>query len=130
MIFETMIKVIAIAIISIIFILVLKPQNNHFSIVLTLIVSIILFLIITPFLKEVIDFFNIFSKYIDFKTLYLDVVLKIISISYICEMAVDICKDAGINAIASKIEFGGKILIMVLSLPIISEVLKTVVTIL
>ncbi len=130
MIFDSMIKIVLTAFVAIIFILVLKPNNAHLSTVLALITSVIIFIFITPYIKQIVDLFNSFSTYIDFKTLYLDVVLKIICVSYICEIAVSLCKDAGISSIASKIELSGKILIMVLSLPIISEVLKTVITIL
>ncbi len=130
MIFDSMVKIVAISIVAIIFILVLKPHNSHLALILTLLTSIIVFLFIMPFFQQVIDFLNSFSNYVDYKTLYLDVVLKIICVSYICEIAVELCKDAGINSIASKIELGGKVLIMVLSLPIIEEVLKTVIIIL
>ncbi len=130
MILDSMIKIVMIAIVSVIFILVLKPQNSHLSLILTLLTSVILFLFITPFLEEVVSLVKSFQTYIDFKNLYLDVVLKIICVSYICEIGVDLCKDAGISSIATKIEMGGKVLIMILSLPIIQEVLKTVITIL
>lgn len=130
MIFDSMMKIILVAIISVIFILLLKPYNNHLSILLTLFTTIMIFLFIIPFIKQITDLFSSFSNYIDFDTLYLDVVLRIICVSYICEIAVNICQDAGISSIAKKIELSGKILITVLSLPIINEVLQTVVTIL
>ncbi len=130
MVFDSMMKVVVFAIVSVIFILILKPNNPHIATILTLLVSCIIFLFITPFLEQVILFFNTFSDYMNYKTLYIDVVLKIICISYLCEFGAEICKDAGISSVATKIELGGKILIMCLSLPIISEVLKTVITIL
>lgn len=130
MIFDSMVKIVIVAIISIIFILILKPHNEHISLLLTLITSILIFLCIIPYLNSVLNMFKDFSVYVDYETIYLDVVLKIICISYICEVGVELCKDAGISSIASKIELGGKVLIMVVSIPIIQEVLKTVVTIL
>lgn len=130
MILDSMIKIVMISIISVIFILILKPNNSHIALMLTLLTSVVLFLFITPFLEEVVSLVKSFQTYIDFKNLYLDVVLKIICVSYICEIGVDLCKDAGISSIATKIEMGGKVLIMILSLPIIQEVLKTVITIL
>ncbi len=130
MIVDSMIKIVMFGLVCCIFIIVLKPTSPHISLLLSLAASIMLFLFIMPFLNEIINFFKSFSTYIDFKTLYLDIVLKIICISYICEIGAEICKDANINSVASKIELGGKILIMCLSMPIVSEVLNTVLMIL
>ncbi len=130
MIYDSMMKIVIFSIISILFILILKPNSPHISSIVMLLASVMIFLFITPFLEQIVLFFNSFSSYMNYKTLYIDIVLKIICISYICEFGAEICKDAGINSIATKIELGGKILIMCLSLPIISEVLKTVMTIL
>ena len=49
-------------------------------------------------------------------SIYITTVLKVIGIAYIAGGS-QICKDSGEGAIASKIELGGKIL-MVLALPI------------
>lgn len=130
MAFDIIVKIVIFSIISVVFIIILKPYNAHISILLTLISSIIIFLFIIPYISQIIDLFDYFSNYIDFKTLYIDVVLKIICVSYICELGAELCKDAGISSIATKIEMSGKILIMILSIPIISEVLTTVTSIL
>ena len=50
--------------------------------------------------------------------------IKVTGISILTEFAVSICKDMGESAIASKIDLGGKILIVSLSIPIISAVLS------
>ena len=46
------------------------------------------------------------------------------------EFAVSICKDAGESAIATKIDMGGKVMIVAISIPIISSLLETIVKIL
>ncbi len=127
---DSMIRIIVFAITALVFIIVLKENSPHIAVVLTLVSSVILFLFILPFLQQIIIFFKSFSTYTDYKTLYLDVVLKIICIAYISEIASELCKDAGINSIATKIELGGKVIIMCLSLPIINQVLNTVIMIL
>jgi stage III sporulation protein AD len=50
-------------------------------------------------------------------TQYLSIALKIIGIAYVCEFGVQVCKDAGENSIASKVELGGKVLIAVMAVP-------------
>jgi stage III sporulation protein AD len=51
-------------------------------------------------------------------------VIKIIGIAYAAEFGSQICADAGEGAIASKIELGGKGLIMAISTPIIVSLVE------
>ncbi|MGQ0512778.1 SpoIIIAC/SpoIIIAD family protein, partial [Bacillus sp. D-CC] len=51
--------------------------------------------------------------------------LTIIGIAYIAEFGAQITKDAGQGAIASKIELAGKILILVMAIPIIFSNVST-----
>jgi stage III sporulation protein AD len=59
--------------------------------------------------------------------LYLETVLKIIGISYITEFAAQISRDAGEGSIASRIELAGKVLIMIMAIPIIQAIVETVI---
>lgn len=58
---------------------------------------------------------------------YLETILKIIGIAYIAEFASQITKDAGQSAIASKIELGGKILILAMAIPILTVMIETII---
>ena len=57
---------------------------------------------------------------------YVDIVLKIIGIAYISQFASQICSDAGENSIASKIEFAGKVIIMVISAPVLMSLIEMI----
>ena len=50
--------------------------------------------------------------------------------AYITEFGSQICKDMGENSIASKIELGGKVIIMILGLPILTALTETILEIL
>ena len=56
--------------------------------------------------------------------------IKITGIAILTEYTVSICKDSGESAIASKVDFGGKIVIMSMSIPIISSLLETIIKVL
>lgn len=58
---------------------------------------------------------------------FLKTILKIIGIAYIAEFGAQIVRDAGQESIASKIELSGKILIMVMAIPIITVIIETVI---
>lgn len=61
---------------------------------------------------------------------FISVLLKITGIAFLTEFSVNICKDAGEGAIATKVEMAGKVLIIALSIPIISALLDSVLKIL
>ena len=55
---------------------------------------------------------------------YFTVVIKAIGICLVTQLAADICRDAGESSIASKVEMGGKLSIVALSLPLFDDLLK------
>lgn len=57
-------------------------------------------------------------------TQFISILLKITGISILTEYAVSICKDSGESSIASKIDLGGKILVISMSIPVISTTLE------
>lgn len=57
---------------------------------------------------------------------YVETILKIIGIAYIAEFASQITKDAGQGTIASKIELGGKIVILAMAVPILTALIEMI----
>ena len=52
------------------------------------------------------------------------VVVKVLGIDYITDFAAQVCRDAGENGIASKVEMAGKVLIFYVSLPVFTSLIK------
>ena len=61
---------------------------------------------------------------------FLGILLKITGIAFLTEFAVSICQDSGETAIANKIDLGGKVIIIAISIPIISALLELIIKIL
>ena len=55
---------------------------------------------------------------------YFTIMLKGLSIAFLCECACDICRDCGESSIASKVEFAGKVELLLLSLPLLRSVIE------
>ncbi len=55
---------------------------------------------------------------------YISIVIRLIGLAYVSRFGSDLCRDAGQNAIAQKIELAGKIMIVATSIPIITAVLN------
>lgn len=66
------------------------------------------------------------AKKANINMVYLQTILKIIGIAYIAEFGAQIAKDAGQATIAAKIELAGKILIIVLAIPILTALIELI----
>lgn len=56
-------------------------------------------------------------------------ILKVTGMAYTTQFAVDACRDAGQNSIASKIEIAGKIMMLAVAAPIATALIRMVTTI-
>lgn len=120
------IQIVGLGLIATILILILKEQNSIFAFMLAIITGLIIFLFLIGKISEVIRLLERLATEGGINLIYLKTILKIIGIAYIAEFGAQITRDAGQGAIASKIELAGKILIMVMAIPIITVIIETV----
>jgi len=57
-------------------------------------------------------------------------VIQIVGVGYITEFAAGICEDAGSKSLADKLILGGKIVIMVIAMPIVLTLFDTIASLL
>lgn len=112
-------------------VLLLKQSSlPSLALLLSLAVGAIILLRLLPWLSEIIAVFRRLAEQSGLSQLYLSVILKIIAVSYVTEFAAGLCRDAGESALATKIELAGKVVVIVLAVPIIVNILDSVVSIL
>jgi len=75
-------------------------------------------------LKDFIYLINKLTQRINVNQNFVGILLKITGIAILTEFAVSICNDSGETSIASKIDLGGKIIILSMSVPIITSLLE------
>ena len=120
-------KIVAISIIAVLLITVLKTtKREDFSVILTIIASILLFTFAILKLEDVIELLNNIINKSGINKEYLKLLIKVTGITYIIEIASNICKDAGSSALATKVEMLGKLSIVVLTIPIITSVVSVI----
>jgi len=118
----------AVGIIAAVLAVILKRDNPSAALMVSIAASVMIFVVIMPELTVVISLLRLLSANIELGAGHVATVLKIIGIAYAAEFGAQICADAGEGAIASKIELGGKVLIMAVSAPIIISLVETVFT--
>lgn len=117
-------KVIGIGFISLIITIILKEYKKEYAIYSSLIGGAIIIFLSMDTLKTIIDFIKSLSiKGYNYE--FINLLLKVTGIAILTEYAVSVCKDTGESSIANKIDFGGKIIIISMSIPVISSSLET-----
>lgn len=122
-------QIVGLGIVATVIIVVLKVQRPEMAVQVSIVTGIVVFLLIAGKLSAVIDLLSSFTKKVNIDMVYLATLLKIIGIAYIAEFGAEICRDAGEGAIASKIELAGKVIIVVLAVPIITSLLDLIINI-
>ncbi|MDQ0256260.1 stage III sporulation protein AD [Evansella vedderi] len=107
--------------------LVVKEHKPVFAFLLTVFVGVIIFLFLIDQISTIIQMLEELALQANINLIYVQTVLKIVGIAYIAEFGAQIAKDAGQGAMASKIELAGKVLIMVMAIPIISVIIETII---
>ncbi len=119
------IKIIGIGFLTLIITIILKEYKKEYAVYAVLIGGALIILYSIDTLKSIITFLTEISNNSNYNNLFISLLLKITGISILTEYAVSICRDVGENSIANKIDFGGKILVISLSIPVISTTLET-----
>lgn len=117
---EEVFKIVAFAIISVILIILLKQQKPEIALLLTITASILILFFAINKMSGIFELLNTLVSKSGINKEFLTIILKITIIAYIVEFGKNICIDAGQSSIATKLEMAGKVIIVVLSLPIIS----------
>ncbi|MGZ4030577.1 MAG: stage III sporulation protein AD [Tumebacillaceae bacterium] len=124
------IQIVGLGLAATILIVVLKGQSPQIAFLLALLVGVFIFIFLLDKISLVIGLLERLSVQAGVEMIFLQTILKIIGIAYIAEFAAQLAKDSGESAIASKIELAGKVLILVLALPIVQRVVETVLNLL
>ena len=85
-----------------------------------------IFIVLLPRIADIFAVLNELADRAGLNRLYLQTILKIIAVSYLAEFAAQVCRDAGVSALASKIDLAAKIVVMMLGLPIMVAILDTI----
>lgn len=122
-------QIVGLALVAAALSVLLRNQRPEIAIQISIVTGVVIFLLMVFRISTVIQLIQDLAGKVNIDIVYLTTILKIIGIAYITTFGAEVCRDAGENAIASKIEFGGKILIMILAIPILMAVLEIMVKI-
>ena len=119
------IQVVGIGLVATFLVLTIREQHPLFAFLLATFTGAAIFLALIGEIGKVIRLLQELASKANVNMIFLETILKIIGIAYIAEFGAQLTRDAGQGSIAAKIELAGKILIMVMAIPIISVLIET-----
>ncbi len=122
-----MIKIFGIGLTGAVLALILKEYKPVFAVCTGCITALSIFIMLLPKIGYVLDIASMIAGRMAIEAEYIQIIIRIIGITYLAGFGSELCRDAGQNAIAKKIELAGKIMIIVASMPIFTAVLNLLV---
>ncbi|MGH4125671.1 MAG: stage III sporulation protein AD [Clostridium sp.] len=120
------IKVVAFAFMALFIVFIFKDRRDDLAIQVSIAAGILIFLFMINKLTIIMSFLQTLANRANIDVVYLNTVFKILGIAYLASFCSEICRDAGENSIGAKVEFSGKILILVLAIPILMAVMQSI----
>lgn len=120
------IKIIGIAFVTAISAVLLKATKPELSFAVTVTGIIVILLFIVDGLQTTVSVFAQIAEKSGVENGLIKILLKIVGVGYITEFGAGILNDFGSSAVADKVVLGGKITIVLLSLPILQNLLTLV----
>lgn len=120
------IKLVGLALVSTILCLIIKKDRPEIAMFIGILTGIMILLSVTYKFNFIIESINELANKANIPTMYISLIIKLIGIAYLMEFAIQICKDCGEGNIASKLEFGGKIIVMTMSFPILISIIDMI----
>ena len=119
-------RLVGIALIGVIVVILLKSAKPEFAVFATIATGVIMLIVLSTSLSQVISAFDKIVEKSGVDEGVFSAVLKIIGIGYLTEYSSSIATDAGCPSIAQKLQFGGKIVIFLTSISIVTSLIDVV----
>ncbi len=123
-------KILGIGLITCITSLIVKQVKPDVASIISIAGGVVILLMVVDYVGQIFDVFKVVMNKTGLPSNLFSIVLKIVGIGYLTEFAGNICSDAGSNSLADKILLAGKIMILFMSLPIITNIIDIVVDLL
>jgi stage III sporulation protein AD len=120
-------QIVGLALIVTVIGVLLRQFRPEIALQLTILAAIMIFLLILGKVKVIIELLQSLADKANVNSYYLQIVLKIVGISYLAEFGAQICRDAGEGALATKVEMAAKVSVLVLAIPIIAAIMESLI---
>lgn len=122
----SILQISAISIVAILLAVQFKNVKNEYVILIMIAASLIIFGIGISKISQIINIVDQICNEYGFSKEYIELLIKIVGITYICEFSSDICKDNGFATLSNQIQIFGKLSVLILGIPVFMQLLDTI----
>ena len=119
-----MFQIAAVGLICAVLSLAVRSWRPEFSIYISAASGLVLFAMVYSQLEGIISGVSGLFQKSGSAGVYFPVLLTVIGIAYLTDFSAQVCRDAGENGIASKVEMAGKIFIFYAALPVFTSLIR------
>ena len=119
-------SLIGLGLIAAVLAVILRGERPEFSMLISIGGGVLILVGVLAGMLPVMDNIRDIFDMTNMPSPYIQALFKALGLCFITQIACDACKDAGETAIGSKIEMAGKIAVIIISLPLFSQVLSIV----
>ena len=123
---EIIFKIIAIGLITCLATMIIRPVRADFAVIIAIVGGLIILFMVVDYLSNVFEVLRNIIGISGVNSNLYTLLLKIIGVGYLIEFTAGICSDTGNSSLGDKVLLGGKIIILVMALPIITNILQIV----
>ena len=106
--------------------IVIRKDKPEYATLIILLVGFLIALKVVGALDGMLEEIESWSRLLQENVIYVNLLLKLIGITYICEFAANLCKDAGYATLSSHVELFGKVVIMAAGLPVMKTMIEMI----
>ncbi len=103
-----------------------QTGKKEFSLLIAIVTGMIIFFYAVSKLSGVVSMMQSLQKLMEIDEKYIELLIKMIGITYVSEFSSNICRDAGYQGIGKQIEMFGKLCIFGVSLSVIHSLINLV----
>ena len=119
-------QIVAVGIMGAVLSITIKKQNPEVALLIAIAASVIIFVMVLPLLSNAVGAITYIGELAGGHDAYIALTLRVVGVAYMAELGASVCKDAGESAIASKIDMAGRLIIVVMAMPIVTDILNIV----
>lgn len=119
-------QIVAIGVLGVVLAVLVKNYNASLALLISLATGVIIFLAVLPMLAEAVGFVRHLGEMADGLGAYVSLALRVIGVAYIVEIGASVAADANESAIAAKIDLAGRVIILVMAMPVIVDIVRVV----
>ncbi len=123
---EIIFKIIAIGLITCLATMIIRPVRADFAVIIAIVGGLIILFMVVDYLSNVFEVLRNIIGISGVNSNLYTLLLKIIGVGYLIEFTAGICSDTGNSGLGDKVLLGGKIIILVMALPIITNILQII----